>query len=51
MPERGDARTKAALTDGKGVWSWPPDAGVKSEGESPSGDGGNQSPVSGESPL
>src|SRR6185312_9024189 len=24
-----DARTKAFLTDGKGVWSWPPDAGVK----------------------
>jgi len=26
-----DARTKAFLTDGKGVWSWPPDAGVKPE--------------------
>jgi len=29
MLKRGDARTKAALADGKGVWSWPPDAGVK----------------------
>jgi hypothetical protein len=27
--QRGDARTKASVTDGKGVWSWPPDAGVK----------------------
>ena len=27
------ARTKAILADGKGVWSWPPDAGVKPEGD------------------
>jgi len=27
------ARTKAILADGKGVWSWPPVAGVKPEGD------------------
>ena len=42
---------ESMLADGEGVWSWPPDAGVKSEGDESSGDGGNQSPVSEESTL
>jgi hypothetical protein len=42
--------TKRADADGKGVWSCPPDAGVKLAVKSVS-DGGNQSPVSGESAL
>jgi len=45
------ARTKAFLADGKGVWSWSPDAGIKFAGDDPVSDGDNQSPVSGESPL
>ena len=42
--------TKRTGPDGKGVWSCPPDAGVKLAVMSVS-DGGNQSPVSEESPL
>jgi len=40
--------TKRADADGEGVWSCPPDAGVKSAVMS-AGDGGNESPVSEES--
>ena len=32
--------TKHTDADGKAVWSWRPDAGVKSLGDDPKGDGG-----------
>jgi len=41
-------QTKRAGPDGEGVWSCPPDAGVKLT-EMFVSDGGNQSPVSEES--
>jgi hypothetical protein len=40
--------TSALEADGEVVWSWSPDAGIKSCGTFSQGDGGNQSPVSGE---
>ena len=36
------ARTNDPGADGEGVWSWPPDAEVKSCGDEPRGDGGKQ---------
>jgi hypothetical protein len=44
---RADER---ASTDGEGVWSWPPDAEVKSR-EMIARRRGQESPVSGESAL
>jgi hypothetical protein len=39
---RSFVRTNGAEADGKGVWSWPPDAEVKSRGDEPRGDGGKK---------
>jgi len=36
---RSFVRTNGAEADGKGVWSWPPDAEAKSCGDEPRGDG------------
>src|SRR5690242_16912712 len=35
---RSFVRTNGAEADGKGVWSWPPDAEAKSCGDEPRGD-------------
>jgi len=45
------ARTNGAEAYGQGAWSRPPDAGVKSDGDHPAGDGGYQARYSGESAL
>jgi hypothetical protein len=42
-------KTNAAIAYGKAVWSWRPDAGVKFADDEFAGDGGKQSPVTGES--
>jgi hypothetical protein len=31
-----------SFTDGEGVWSWSPDAGIKPWGDEPEGDGGKK---------
>ena len=41
--------TRAPEADGEVVWSWLPDAGVKSALKQVADDGGKQSPVTGES--
>jgi hypothetical protein len=43
-------QTNAAVADGEGVWSWPPDAEAKSR-EMIARRRGQESPVSGESAL
>jgi len=45
------ARTNDADADGEGVWSWCPDAGTKSRGGEPRGDGGKKARFPGESAL
>ena len=40
---------ESSLTDGEGVWSWSPDAGIKLAGDEPAGDGGYKARYTGES--
>jgi len=45
------ARTTDAFADGEVVWSWCPDAGIKSCGDEPRGDGSKKARFPGRSRI